>query len=196
VVEALLETEAEQAEWQDHELELESSDDAQYDLSWEVWVCVLSSMDDPRDLCSFGLSCRLFQAITQTYSRSHSIAMQTSSILFLLTTLTCCARRGMVWRQLLGSTYGWVFDQWQAHMDLKQLGWRDAYRVCRKTACARVNVRRLFQKGCAGVVAWMAMSDPQCADCMCIGSPGHAPPIRHSTWAPRSAASLWTAQKW
>lgn len=77
VVEALLETEAEQAEWQDHELE--SGDDAQYDLPWEVWVCVLSSMDDPRDLCSFGLACRLFQAITQTYSRSHPIAMQTSS---------------------------------------------------------------------------------------------------------------------
>jgi hypothetical protein len=76
VVEALLETEAEQAEWQDHELE---SGDAQYDLPWEVWVCVLSSMDNPRDLCSFGLACRLFQAITQTYSSSHSIAMQTSS---------------------------------------------------------------------------------------------------------------------
>ncbi|ELR11084.1 uncharacterized protein ACA1_334640 [Acanthamoeba castellanii str. Neff] len=90
-------------------------------------------MDDPRDLCSFGLACRLFQAITQT---------------------------GMVWRQLLGSTYGWVFDQWQAHMDLKQLGWRDAYRVCRKTACARVNVRRLFQKGACSTNSVLNLGTP------------------------------------
>jgi hypothetical protein len=143
VVEALLTTEAEPAEWQDHELE--SCGDAQYDLPWEVWVCVLSSMDDPRDLCSFGLACRLFQAITQMYSRSHSIAVQTSSCL----TQSCCARRGMVWRQLLGSTYGWVYDQWQAHMDLKQLGWKDAYCVCHKTARARINMKRLLLKRCA-----------------------------------------------
>jgi hypothetical protein len=40
--------------------------EGQHDLPWEVWVCVLASMKDPRDILSFGLTCHLFHTITQS----------------------------------------------------------------------------------------------------------------------------------
>lgn len=39
----------------------------QHGLPWEMWVCVLSQVDRPADLMNFGLACRFFLTLVNTY---------------------------------------------------------------------------------------------------------------------------------
>jgi hypothetical protein len=118
----------------------EEPDSGAHALPWEVWMCVLASVTRPSDIASFGLTCRLLHAITQTYDSFFFAPMHEPTRPTLLP-----SRRETVWRQLLGATYVWAFDRLQEHIDLPKVGWKGAYRVCQRLAYSRVNINRLFQ---------------------------------------------------